>query len=503
MPPKTAPKAAAAGDNRPVRPVADAPTTVGDGVRPAGRAAGGVGGGGTPSASARMFLPLAVMLFSLFMRNVVPVVTDRLQVLGFTRPKAHYTAISHIGDDIVRKIPNTRFCEDVHLHSSSGKLFTACEGPDSVADYNIRRSWFPPLTIFEASAEEVLARARGGLYVVDPNTFTSTRLTLQGFEDQPFVTHGIDLAVDPKDPKGSVYIHAVNHLPNTACFPLTDGGNKHCTPKAASRIEIFHHVIGTTSARHIRSVSHPSIVTPNDIYSLRPNEFFVTNDHRHREGLLRTYETLMPALLAGWSDTQHVKVDLESKRDASSGVTSETALTGLHNNNGLGRGHAADEVLIVDAAGGNMHIARVVPDVATKSIKLERDPMRDVHLNSTLDNPSYYRDPYRSNSINPDDGSIDDASGYVIAGLTRGCDLEKHAHDPASKDPVIVWHLQPRPAGGYKRKVLYQDDGSTISSASAAVLTPIDKRSSSGKKQAWLWVTGFWSENMVAVKVEL
>lgn len=496
MPPKSTTKApSTAGDNRPIRPTGGAaPATVGDGVR-----GGSVGNG--PAASSRMFLPLAVMLFSLLMRNVVPVVTDRLYVFGITRPKSSYTAVSHSGPDVVRKIPNTRYCEDVHLHSSSGKLFTACEGPDVEPGYNIRRSWFPPLAIFEASADEVLAKARGGLYVIDPATFTSTRLTLEGFENQPFVTHGIDLAVDPKDRKGSVYIHAVNHLPNTACF--AGGSNpKHCTPKAASRVEIFHHVIGTNKARHIRSVAHPSIVTPNDIYSLRPNEFFVTNDHRHREGLLRTYETLMPALLAGWSDIQRVKVDLEDNGDAASGVTSETAMTGLHNNNGLGRGHAADEVLIVDAAGGNMHVAKVVPDTASKSIKLERDPVRDIHLNSTIDNPSYFRDVYRSDSIKVD-GSIDDASGYVLAGLTRGIDLEKHAHDPTSKDPVIVWHIQPRQEGGYKRKVLYQDDGSTISSASAAVMTPIQAKSSSGRKQAWLWVTGFWSENMVAVKVEL
>jgi len=42
-----------------------------------------------------------------------------------------------------------------------------------------------------------------------------------------------------------------------------------------------------------------------------------------------------------------------------------------------------------------------------------------------------------------------------------------------------------------------------LRSASAAVVVGIDPGSNGGRKQGWLFVTGFVSEAMVAVKVDL
>ena len=120
-------------------------------------------------------------------------------------------------------------------------------------------------------------------------------------------------------------------------------------------------------------------------------------------------------------------------------------------------------------------------------------------LLSTLDNPSYYSDPYGSNN---------DSSGYVLAGLGRAIDLKKNTPNPHGVDPVMVWFVQPnknaeKDGKKWTTRLIFQDDGKTIRSASAAVLVGIDPKDNGGKKQAWLFVTGFLSHSMVATRIDL
>ena len=67
------------------------------------------------------------------------------------------------------------------------------------------------------------------------------------------------------------------------------------------------HTPGTTTVRHLRSIAHPAIRTPNDIFAISPTEFYVTNDHYSRHShALRGFEDLY----MGWgkltSDVLHV-----------------------------------------------------------------------------------------------------------------------------------------------------------------------------------------------------
>ncbi|KAL2862948.1 uncharacterized protein BJX67DRAFT_385181 [Aspergillus lucknowensis] len=88
-------------------------------------------------------------------------------------------------------------------------------------------------------------------------------------------------------------------------------------------------------------------------------------------------------------------------------------------------------------------------------------------------------------------------------GFRRAIDFMKAHTDPKAKQSVIVWHVRKDPAGtGWEKRVIFEDDGSNISTASAAVLVPIEPVEG-GAKEAWLYVTGFASESMVAVKVKL
>lgn len=261
-------------------------------------------------------------------------------------------------------------------------------------------------------------------------------------------------------------------------------------PKARSQIELFRHTISTSEARYLRSVWHPLIRTPNDVYAISPTEFYVTNDHYYREGALRSFEDVGWQSLAPWTDTIHVAISDPTAKDAAAGVTATVALNGLHNNNGLGHGKGDDEILIGRAAAGVLVLAE---PKANHEIEIKES----IQIPCTIDNPSYFEDPYVK-------ATGRDASGYVLAGLARACDLSRTERDPNGVDPVMVYLV--RRSGeesAWEKKLIFQDDGKAIRTASAAVLIAIDPAENGGRKQGWLFVTGLLSEAMVAAKIDL
>lgn len=376
-------------------------------------------------------------------------------------------------------IKDTTHCEDIHYYAPAHILFSACEDVSAT-----RFTWFPPLAIFDDP--NVAWNSKGSIHTIDPGTKESKRLKFENF-DGPFITHGIDVIADPERPEGeAVYIFAVNHAPNEAVYPRgggtpdTDPGT---APKAASRIEVFHYAIGSDSVKYIRTIAHPLIKTPNDIYAVSPTEIYVSNDHYYFEGHLRAVEDLWPG--ATWSNVVRATVS----EDGSVQVT--VALDKLHNPNGMGHGRTEDEILVTSAVGGNMWIGKLVPENKTIAVA------DNIDIVSTTDNPSYFSDPY------PDVGG--DASGFLMPGLTKGINLSKNGRDPLGKEGVMVWYIKPskNTTGTWDTSLLWEDDGSTIRNTAAAVLVGIDPEKEDGKKRAWLFVTGFSSENAVAVKVDL
>lgn len=225
-------------------------------------------------------------------------------------------------------------------------------------------------------------------------TKESKRLKFENF-DGPFITHGIDVITDPKKPEGeAVYIFAVNHVPNEAVYPRvggTPGVDPGTAPKAASRIEVFHHVIGSDSVKHVRTISHPLIKTPNDIYAVSPSELYVSNDHYCLEGRLRAIEDAWPG--TAWSNVVRATVSEDGSVEAS------VALDKLHNPNGMGHGRGDDEILVTSALGGNMWIGKLRPEDKTISVE------DNIEIVSTTDNPSYFSDPYSAVG--------GDASGFI------------------------------------------------------------------------------------------
>ncbi|KAJ3535333.1 hypothetical protein NM208_g7171 [Fusarium decemcellulare] len=397
-------------------------------------------------------------------------------VVGVFRQPSNTEVAKH---DFVT-IPDTIHCEDMHHHLPSGLIFTACQ------DSNDHFTWFPPLVTFDDPVSA--GQSRGSIHVIDPKSFTSKRLEFDNF-DGPFITHGIDVISDP-DASHSVYIIAVNHPPHPQYLKHIKDGNRpeqypRNLPKAASQIEIFHHVLGTSSVKHVRSVSHPLIKTPNDILAVSPSTFYVTNDHYYTEGRLRFLETAYFG--AKWSTTLLVKVaDLYAK-EPTSAVQATVAVTGLHNNNGLGRGKTPDEMLIGSAASGALHFAQIGQDSSVQIVQT-------VQLDYCVDNPTFYRDPFAE--LNGD------SSGYVLAGLSRGIDISKTTGDTLATEPVMIWMVKPQ-GSAWEKKLLFEDDGQRLRSGTTAILIGISPELEEGKKKAWLFATGFYSQSIIAVKINL
>ena len=304
-------------------------------------------------------------------------------------------------------------------------------------------------------------------------TKSAKRLALTNFAG-PFITHGIDLWWPKNDPD-SVYIFAVNHLPNPA-FALSNATH---VPKARSQIELFHHKIGTSEAEHQRSIWHPTIRTPNDIYAINAHAIYFTNDHYYREGHLRTVEELITT--SRWSDVIHLDILDLNVKDASQGIKASVGKDAIQNPNGLGHGKDESDIIINRSTAGIMAIAR---QGRTPALTINET----VQLPMTVDNPTYFHDPYAQETGH-------DASGYVIAGLARAYEFPSH------QDPVTVYLVSA--SGDRTQKLLFQDDGKLISTASTAVLIAIDPKKNGGKKQAWLFVTGPISKGVVSSKVDL
>ena len=335
----------------------------------------------------------------------------------------------------------------------------------------------------------------------------------------PFITHGIDIWYPSNEPN-ELYIFAINHLAN----PAHVASSGKIGPAARSQIELFKHFIGTTEIEYMRSIWHPAVHTPNDIYACDPMSLYVTNDHYNREGLKRSVEDIF-SFNAAWSDVIHLIFTPSGKGEFEM-ITASRAVEGINNPNGLGHGKNKDEVLINRAAAGILEIARpdydnpypivwnpiykdgsdredtelrwVRDKVHTTEVKnyLPRlNITNTVQFPNTVDNPSYFRDPYAKQTGR-------DASGYVIAGLVLSSKFPNPTGDPSN-----VWLVQPGGAGTdsskWTRKLIFQDDGKTVSTASTAVLVAIDPTENGGKKQAWLFVTGPMTAGVASMKIDL
>ncbi|KAI0476301.1 serum paraoxonase/arylesterase family protein [Xylariaceae sp. FL0804] len=415
-----------------------------------------------------------------------------------------------------RVIPDTVACEDLHYHAESGMLYTACNGNITTA-----AGWMPGAQSF-AHPETV---SHGTLVVIDPKTMKSQKLTLENF-DGPFSTHGISLYTPPSDPQ-TVYVYAVNHVPNPRWTPASSGTETRSSP----RVELFAHRVGGATARHVRTVGpHPRIRTPNDLLALSERRFLVTNDHHYMEGPMVAVEDLFARKLACWTNTLDVRFDPEGEGEE--GVDATVVLDSVPNNNGLAWGPGG-QVVLGDALGGNVHFARLIDtdtgtdtgtDTDTRAAGDENENEKNekrqilsvshkIPIDGVVDNPSYFADPYAGS-----DGR--DYSGYVLAGLGQAYSFHGAYVDPEGRAPMpSLVHFVPAANGrwppadekkkntttttGQETRLIFSDDGSVLRGATTAVLVAIDPATTEGgRREGWLFVTGLVAPHMVATRID-
>ncbi|KAI0401693.1 serum paraoxonase/arylesterase family protein [Xylaria palmicola] len=371
-------------------------------------------------------------------------------------------------------IPDTVACEDLEYHAPSGKLYTACVG-----DLEIARNWNPGAE----GLVHVDKKSWGGLAVIDSTTLKSQPLTLENFKG-PFATHGIALYTPPTKPD-LVYIFAVNHLPNPRWTP-----GSRTEEKAASQIELFVHTVGSTRARHLRSIAHPLIRTPNDLLAISEREFLVTNDHHYRDGPMRLVEEFIRGLWS-WTDLVHVRLDDDG------GVDAAVALDSIPTNNGLGWGPDG-QVVIGDAVGGNVYFASL-PGASNRTMTVSHS----YPVPCVVDNANYFADPYAGV-----DGK--DYSGYLMPGLSNAVKFLQGFGDPNFLAPIPgqVWYL-PAVAGKRKRadgaglqRLIFGDDGHVIRSVTTAILVAIDPATNGGRREGWLFVTSVIGAQVIATRID-
>ena len=131
----------------------------------------------------------------------------------------------------------------------------------------------------------------GGLYLIDLTADDYPLIHLTADFDKTFAPHGISWYK-----KDSVYlVMAINH---------TEAGHS---------LEVFELI--DQELTHIRTMTDPSMLSPNDLVMIGENEFYYTNDHRYEEGIGRLAENYL-----GWAVSNVVHYSEGEYKEVADGI---------------------------------------------------------------------------------------------------------------------------------------------------------------------------------------
>jgi hypothetical protein len=129
----------------------------------------------------------------------------------------------------------------------------------------------------------IAGASKDSVVVYNPENSQITKLKLSGLDDNlGFSSHGMDIVPSASNPS-DVFMFLVNHRPQSNAEQRG----------ADSVVEIFKHTISTDKLQHIKTISDPLIVTPNDLVGSDDGKsFFVTNDHGQKTGFVSIVELM-------------------------------------------------------------------------------------------------------------------------------------------------------------------------------------------------------------------
>lgn len=88
--------------------------------------------------------------------------------------------------------------------------------------------------------------------------------------------HAIDAWIDSKDPEKLTFFLNNHGVPVSATTGQVEDPH---TVGADSTVEIFETRVGSDTWKHVKTVRHPLLRTPNNLVATGPRSFYATNDH--------------------------------------------------------------------------------------------------------------------------------------------------------------------------------------------------------------------------------
>ncbi|GAA96481.1 uncharacterized protein L969DRAFT_94569 [Mixia osmundae IAM 14324] len=187
----------------------------------------------------------------------------RIDRLGLTR------SVIEMNNQGCRVIRELEACEDQWIHRETGLSYLPCSARSR------RKHWIPAVLKLDALS---LAKTAGQDYIalLDLNTEQVTKLTLDKPLPRGLNLHALDVWFENDDKvaeKGDkMWVFVNNHRPpfNATSAPFVG---------ADSSVEIFETTLGSGKLHHVKTVAHPTILTPNNLVATGPSSFYVSNDH--------------------------------------------------------------------------------------------------------------------------------------------------------------------------------------------------------------------------------
>lgn len=155
-------------------------------------------------------------------------------------------------------------------HAGSGALYMAC------SRVSARPYWLPAVGNLNSSGRAL----DDHIATYDITSGAVTRLTVENQDSlsRGLQVHGLDVVTSLEDPS-LLYLYVVNHRVPLDKDPKIVG--------ADSVVEIFSTRVGSKSVKHLTTVDHPVIVTPNDVTGFPDGKsFYFTNDRSVKTGLV-------------------------------------------------------------------------------------------------------------------------------------------------------------------------------------------------------------------------
>jgi arylesterase/paraoxonase len=207
-------------------------------------------------------------------------------------------------------------------------------------------------------------------------------------------------------------------------YAINHSGGRHT-------IEVFDLTGGRLHKR--RTLADPLLVSPNDLVAVGRDRLYITNDHGHPEGIMRTIEEFGRLPL---SNVVYFN-----------GSGFSVAAEGIAYANGINRSQDGRTLYVASPTGRAVRVYDRDPD---------SDRLRFVESIAT--------------GSGVDNIEVDRDGNLWIGSHPKLLQFKAHAEDPAELSPSQVLHISRDPEGRYSVSEVYLDLGDQLSASSVAAV---------------------------------